>query len=357
MSGQGAYLLLEDGSRFEGEPLGAAGLAVGEAVFSTLLTGHQRLLTSPVTSGQLLTLTSPLIGNVGHSRQEMEGERVYAAGLIVRECAARPSNFRAEGPFEAFLTEQGVVGLQGVDTRALTRHLRSAGRLRGAIVSGVAADDEALLAQLGALEFCPDLSGARYTPAVQPTGFLVAVVDYGCGDGLLRQLEAQNCRVRLLPPDFAPEQAAGADGLLLSDGPERLDHPVEALTALLHSGLPMLGIGTGHLTLARAAGCDLLRLPCGHRGANYPVTVLEQDCTVITEQHHGCAVCPDSAAAHGLTVSHINRNDGSVEGLRYGAAPCLSVQFTPPDGPWPQGGETVLETFCGLMAEGRGAHA
>lgn len=350
-----ALLLLEDGSLYEGEALGAAGIAVGELVFSTATVGYQQLLTTPACAGQLLTMTSPLVGNVGVSQESAESPRVCAAGLIVRECDSHPSNFRCAGTLEQYLIDHNTVGLQGIDTRALTRRIRRQGGLRGAIVSGVAYEKEELLAQLRQYTKPAPTPMERTVPHPAQQKYAVAVLEYGCSSSLLQQLADAGCQITLHSPAATLEQVQRADGILLSDGPEGFAHPTAELRRMLEAGLPMLAVGAGHQLLAQAMGFALEALPCGHHGANHPVVFRESGHSVITAQHHGLAVRADSVAADLARISHVNHNDGSVEGLRYLGKPAFSVQFLPSATPAPHGGDTVVQQFCRLM--GGAAHA
>ena len=354
-----AILLLEDGSSYEGEALGAPGIARGEVVFSTLMVGYQQLLTTPACHGQILAMTYPLIGNVGTSNRGEESPAVCAAGLIVRECDEHPSNFLSVDTLETYLLQKGIVGLQGIDTRALTRHLRKHGSLRGAIVSGREFDREAELEKLRQYEPPAYAAPERTLYPLATALRTVAVLDYGVTESLLEQLCEAGCSVALLPPAATLEdiRAAGADGVLLSDGPENSapSQPFAELRRMLEADLPLLGIGLGHQLLAQAAGCVLERLPCGHHGANHPVVFVESGHTVITAQHHGLAVAESSVPPRLAVVSHRNHNDNSVEGLRYNGHPAISVQFLPPATPAPHGGDTVLQQFITLMEGARHA--
>ena len=269
-SSQKAVLLLADGTRFEGRALGARGVAVGEVVFHTSGTSTHQLLTTPACRGQILAFTTPLIGNCGVNEDDAQGTGVFAAGMVVRECCREPSNFRSRQSLPDYLSQKGVVAIEGVDTRALTRHLRDKGICRGAIVS-VQADEAALLRELASPAPVPPAPrAAQPAPLPQREDFHVAVLDLGCCRDLLLGLTLRGCRVTLLAPDtpFDDIAALGPDGVLLSDGPERLTPPEGALQtarALLQSGLPLYGADAGHQLLAVAAGCRLEPLPAGHR--------------------------------------------------------------------------------------------
>ena len=351
-----AVLLLADGRRFEGRGLGARGIATGEVVFHTSGTSTHQLLTTPACQGQLIAFTTPLIGNCGVNQSDAQGDGVFAAGLIVRECCKEPSNFRSEQSLPDFLAQKGVVGIEGVDTRALTRHLRDFGAQRGAIVS-VAADEAALLQELQTpAAALPAPRAARLFDQPEDAAYHVAVIDLGCCRDLLLCLTSRGCHVTLLDPDatFADIKALSPDGVLFSDGPERPQPPATALETAktLHaSGLPLLGVDAGHELLAVAAGCRLLPLTTGHRGPNQPVSPTDGKTTFTTTQRHALAVDPASVDPARAAVTQVNRNDGSVEALRYVNAPALSIQYLPGVALDPTGRAGAVEDFLAAMAQ------
>lgn len=354
-SSQKAVLLLADGTRFEGRALGARGVAVGEVVFHTSGTSTHQLLTTPACQGQILAFTTPLIGNCGVNEDDAQGTGVFAAGMVVRECCREPSNFRSRQSLPDYLSQRGVVAIEGVDTRALTRHLRDKGSCRGAIVS-VQADEAALLRELASPAPVPPAPrAAQPAPLPEREDFHVAVLDLGCCRDLLLGLTLRGCRVTLLAPDtpFDDIAALGPDGVLLSDGPERLTPPEGALQtarALLQSGLPLYGADAGHQLLAVAAGCRLEPLPAGHRGPNHPVHATG-GATFTTTQRHGLTVVPESVDPARAAVTHVNRNDGSVEGLRYAGCPAFSTQYLPDHRGDSTGRADAIGAFLSAMAQ------
>ncbi|MBQ6058873.1 MAG: carbamoyl phosphate synthase small subunit [Clostridia bacterium] len=349
-----AYLLLEDGRRFEGVALGKKGVAVGEVVFHTFASNPHQLLTTPAFCGQLLAFTTPLVGNCGVNFSDLQSESVQAAGLIVRECCQIPSNFRNEMPLPDFLLENHVVGIEGVDTRALTKHLRTHGSLRGAIVSSPA-DVSQLLNELRR-PAAPLSRPAGATPP-PPTGnekYHVVVVDLGCCKALLDRLRQLSCRITMVSPELPAQEllTLSPDGVLFSDGPETLTpSPASLVLAkdLLQSDLPLLGVDAGHQLLAVAAGCSLIPLPVGHRGPNQPVTALDGSSTFTTSQYHGLAVDGSTVDPVRARILCVSRNDGSVEALSYRDGQALSIQYLPGVVPDSTGRLTELERFCSAM--------
>jgi carbamoyl-phosphate synthase small subunit len=357
-----AILVLEDGRTFRGEAYGAVGTTVGEAVFATGMTGYQETLTDPSYAGQVVVMTAPHIGNTGVNDEDDESRRIWVSGFVVRDPARRPANWRATGTLDDALAKQGVVGISGIDTRALTRHLRE----RGAMRVGVSSDGlgpEELLARVQA---APAMVGAdlapRVTtsdpyvvPAVGETRYRIAALDLGIKTATPRHLAALGVETTVLPATATAEQLleAGPDGVFLSNGPgdpAMVAGAVENIQELL-GNVPVFGICLGHQLLSRALGADTFKLKFGHHGGNHPVRNLATDQVEITSQNHN--FCVESDSLSGASVTHRNLNDGTVEGLRCQDVLAFSVQYHPEAGPGPHDSRYLFDEFVELMEAGR----
>ncbi|ADU25607.1 carbamoyl phosphate synthase small subunit [Ethanoligenens harbinense] len=359
-----AYLLLADGTVFEGVSIGARGTSIGETVFNTGMTGYQETLTDASYYGQIVTQTYPLVGNYGVNGEDVESRRSWVRGYIVRENCEQPSNFRCAGSLDTFLKEQGVVGLCGIDTRRLTRLLREHGVMNGAITDSLAEKD-ALLEAINAYS----ISGAVEAVTVEKpftegseNGLRVALLDYGYKVNILRSLVARGCRVTVFPASASPADvlASRPDGIMLSNGPgdpSACGKQIENLREIFRSGAPIFGICLGHQLMALAQGGRTEKLKYGHRGANHPVKDLAHGRTYITSQNHGYAVVDGSIGAEVGAVSHVNLNDGTVEGVRYKNAPVFTVQFHPEASPGPHDSAYLFDEFVALMKERNLQHA
>jgi carbamoyl-phosphate synthase small subunit len=334
------FLVLEDGTVFRGESVGAPGVAFGEAVFTTAMTGYQEIVTDPSYAEQLVAFTAPMVGNYGVARERAESARPHARGVLMRE---------ARGPaWTDWLLERGVQALAGIDTRTLVLTLREAGAMRAAVVAGDASVDETLRA----VHEQPPMAGRALAQKVSTPGpyeysergrARVAVVDYGCKRSIPRRLTKAGAAVTVFPHDADPEELEGFDGVVLSNGPgdpEPLTNEIETVQALL-GRLPMLGICLGHQLLALATGHATFKLPFGHRGANHPVLDRETDRVLVTSQNHGFAVKPSTA----LEARHVSLYDGTVEGLAFPELRARSVQFHPEAGPGPHDAWGLLEDW------------
>lgn len=375
-----AALLLEDGTVFRGQAFGASGDTAGEVVFNTAMTGYQEILTDPSYRAQIVTMTCPHIGNYGVSPEDIESGRIQAAGFIVKAPCHRPSNWRSKGSLDAYLADAGVVGLAGIDTRALVRHIRELGAMRGAIISGPATEAElaARLAQEPSMvgrdlvsevtchavhvwrEGLTRLAGedqSRPQPSHPTPLHRVVAYDFGIKHNILRLLVDHGCEVIVVPSDTPASEAIGyePDGIFLSNGPgdpAALDGIVDTVRELLGYKLPLFGICLGHQVLARALGAQTFKLKFGHRGGNQPVKDLTTGKIEITSQNHGFAVRADGLT-DGARVSHINLNDDTVAGLEHADLPIFSVQYHPEASPGPHDADYLFRRFTDLMEAAR----
>jgi len=367
-----AMLVLEDGRIFQGDAYGAVGETVGEAVFSTGMSGYQETLTDPSYHRQVVVMTAPHIGNTGVNDEDNESARIWVAGYVVRDPAVRPSSWRSQRSLEDELITAGVVGISGIDTRALTRHLRERGAMRVGIFSGELARQsrESLLESVLS---APQMSGAALAgevttaqtyvvPAVGQKRFTVAALDVGIKARTPAHLAQRGIEVHVLAATstFADIQATGADGVFFSNGPgdpATADHEVALLREVLAAGLPFFGICFGHQLLGRALGFGTYKLKYGHRGINQPVLDRRTGKVEVTAQNHGFAVdAPlqgEAKTAYGrVRVSHIGLNDNVVEGLECCDIPAFSVQYHPEAAAGPHDSEHLFDRFIELMSQG-----
>ena len=334
------FVVLEDGTVFRGESVGAEGVAFGEAVFTTAMTGYQEVVTDPSYAEQIVCFTAPMVGNYGVAPERCESERVHARAVLMRE---------ARGPeWTEWLEKWGVVALSGIDTRSLVLHLRSAGAMRAAAVSGQASKKQVL----GAVREQPPMAGRALAPAVSTTEAdvytakgqaSVAVVDYGCKRSILERLSCAGAAVTVYPHDAEADELSCHDGVLLSNGPGDPE-PLKQETATVRDLLgrvPILGICLGHQLLALAAGLETFKLPFGHRGANHPVVERASRRVLVTSQNHGFAVAPTATPA----ATHLSLYDGTVEGLAFPELRARSVQFHPEASPGPHDARALIEDW------------
>jgi carbamoyl-phosphate synthase small subunit len=365
---EAGYLLLEDGRVFEGRMVGADGVALGEVVFNTSMTGYQEILTDPSYAGQIITMTSPQIGNYGVTPVDEESAHPQVAGFVVRELAAVHSSYRATESLSSYLRRTGVVTLSDVDTRAVTRHIRSTGAMRAGLASRRISEAELR----DRIEAHPrmeglDLTGAVSTdvaydvPAEGDEQFFVMAYDFGVKSRSIRLLAERGCRVRVLPRSARPEEIldSSMSGLFISNGPgdpEAVAHALETIRAAAARGIPVFGICLGHQLVARAFGGTTYKLLYGHRAGNHPVRRLSDGAVEITAQNHGFAVRAGESGdaiegAPELRLTHVNLNDGTVEGLEHRELPVYSVQYHPEAAPGPHDSLYLFDQFVAKMAQ------
>jgi carbamoyl-phosphate synthase small subunit len=341
------FLVLEDGSVFRGESVGAPTFAFGEAVFTTAMTGYQEVVTDPSFAEQIVCFTAPMVGNYGVEPARSESDRAHARAVLMRE---------ARGPaWTDWLHERGIPALSGVDTRSLVLSLRRAGAMRAAVVAGDASVDETLRA----VREQPLMAGrplAARVSCAKPYRFTdsgrvqIAVVDYGCKRSILRRLAKAGAAVTVFPATVGPDELAGFDGVVLSNGPgdpEPLGQQVQTVKALL-GRLPVFGICLGHQLLALATGHETFKLPFGHRGANHPVLEKATGRVLVTAQNHGFAVRQSVSQE----ATHVSLYDGTVEGFDFPELGARSVQFHPEAGPGPHDAWPLLETWVEEVCAG-----
>ncbi|WP_031465760.1 glutamine-hydrolyzing carbamoyl-phosphate synthase small subunit [Sciscionella sediminilitoris] len=367
-----AALVLEDGRVFRGESFGASGSTLGEVVFCTGMTGYQETLTDPSYHGQIVVSTAPQIGNTGWNGEDDESGRIQVAGYVVRDPSRRSSNWRASGSLDDALERDGVVGLAGVDTRALTRHIRERGAMRAGIFSGAAlADEDAMVARVREAPAMAgaDLAGAVSTPEPYVVGadgerrFRVAALDLGIKSNTPRMMAARGIESHVLPVSASLDEvlAVEPDGVFFSNGPgdpATQEHSIELVRSLLERRIPLFGICFGNQILGRALGMGTYKMTYGHRGINVPVVDTASGRVSITAQNHGFALEGEPGAPFGTpfgsaVVSHVCPNDQTVEGVRCLEVPAFSVQYHPEAAAGPHDAAVLFDEFTELMESHR----
>lgn len=372
---QAAILVLEDGTVFEGESVGAPGLSVGEVVFNTAMTGYQEVLTDPSYARQMVTLTYPHIGNTGMTDQDNEASKVWSAGLIVRDVPRRPSNWRSQVSLQDWLIQRGVVAIAGIDTRKLTRILREKGAQNGALMAGDIDVEKALEA---ARKF-PGLKGMDLAKVVTtektytwtegqldldanafvsvPSRFKVVAYDFGVKTNILRMLAERGCEVTVVPAQTPAAEvlALKPDGVFLSNGPgdpEPCDYAIEAIKTFIDVKIPTFGICLGHQLLGLASGAQTMKMGHGHHGANHPVQDLDSGRVMITSQNHGFAI-DEATLPPTLRVTHRSLFDGTNQGVARTDVPAFSFQGHPEASPGPTDVGPLFDRFVALMEQAK----
>ncbi|GAE89195.1 carbamoyl phosphate synthase small subunit [Acetivibrio straminisolvens] len=350
-----AILALEDGTIFHGESFGAEGEVIGEIVFNTGMTGYQEVLTDPSYCGQIVTMTYPLIGNYGVNNEDIESERPQVKGFIVRELCQSPSNWRAEETLNSYLKRNNIIGIEKIDTRALTRILREKGTMKGLITTDPNFNFDEKIDEIKAYVIKDPVMCVTTKEVLhyKGDGFKVALIDLGLKHNIVRSLLNRGCDVHVFPADSKAEDilAINPDGIMLSNGPGDPKDCVVTIETIkkLMGKKPMFGICLGHQLTALANGADTEKLKYGHRGANHPVKDIEKDLTYITSQNHGYTIVESSIDKSRMVVSHRNMNDGTVEGVRYTDIPVFTVQFHPEASPGPADTAYLFDEFIEMM--------
>lgn len=349
-----AVLYLEDGSIYMGESAGAEGETVAEVVFNTCLVGYQEILTDPSYNGQMIVMTHPLIGNYGTNENDVQSRKVWAQGFIVRELCDMPSNWQSTKPLKDYLIETGTVAISGIDTRSITKRIREKGSMLG-VLSTKTFEKEQLIKKIeehkkSKRNFVSET--AIKTPYTKGSGkYNVVVIDMGVKNSIIEELVKRDAKVTVLPHTATAEEIMSykPDGVLFSNGPgDPVDVP-EAITAAekLIGKIPVTGICLGHQVIGRALGLETYKLKFGHHGGNHPVKDLLKDRVFITSQNHNYAI--KDTGNENVLITHINLNDGTVEGLKHKTLPVASVQYHPEASPGPEESRYIFDEFISMM--------
>jgi carbamoyl-phosphate synthase small subunit len=371
-----ALLALADGTVFRGKGIGAEGESVGEVVFNTAMTGYQEILTDPSYTRQIVTLTYPHIGNTGINREDVESDRIYAAGLVIRDLPPLASNFRSERTLSDYLRSENVVAVADIDTRKLTRILREKGAQAGCLMSGARLDADEAIARARAFPGLAGMDlaqvvttrapyawqegewklGAGYTAPAQEK-FHVVAYDFGIKRNILRMLASRGCKLTVVPAQTPAREALALrpDGVFFSNGPadpEPCDYAIAAIRELLETRIPAFGICLGHQLMGLAAGAKTLKMKFGHHGANHPVKDLDTGQVLITSQNHGFAVDPATLPGN-VRITHVSLFDGSLQGMAWNDRPALCFQGHPEASPGPHDVAYLFDRFIGMMKDAK----
>lgn len=357
-----AVLVLRDGTYFTGESFGAGGEAYGEIVFNTSMTGYQEITTDPSYNGQMVCMTYPLIGNYGMNPEDMESYKTHVEGFIVKELCETHSNFRAQTAPDSYFKENNIVGIKGIDTRALTRHIRSHGSMFG-VISTVSGNVAGLLEKISKREkvqrnLVEEVStNKKYH--LDGKGSHICLVDFGAKSNIIRSLQKRDCSVTVLPCNSTAEEILEEkpDGILLSNGPgdpRDLVSIIPEITKLAHAGTPLLGICLGHQLLALSLEMKIYKLKFGHHGGNHPVKDMLSGKCHITSQNHNYAVGLNDVPS-GIEITHVNVNDGTSEGLRHTDFPISSIQYHPEASPGPEDSAYIFDDFIETIRKHKNA--
>ncbi len=357
-----AFLILEDGHVFTGRSIGSTREAVSEIVFNTSMTGYLEVLTDPSYAGQAVVMTYPLIGNYGICYEDMESERPWVDGFIVRELSRMPSNFRSEGTIQNFLEKNDIPGICGIDTRALTKILRESGTMNGMITTDENYNMDEVMKKLKAYSTGDEVSkvSCREKKVLPGDGYKVALLDLGAKKNIARSLNERGCEVTIYPSSTTAEEiiASRPDGIMLSNGPgdpKACVQVIKEIRKLYETEIPIFAICLGHQLMALATGADTFKLKYGHRGGNHPVKDMETGRVYISSQNHGYAVDPESLDPQVAVPAFTNVNDGTNEGLKYVGKNIFTVQYHPEACPGPQDSSYLFDRFLKMMEEKKNA--
>ena len=357
-----AFLILEDGHVFTGRSIGSTREAVSEIVFNTSMTGYLEVLTDPSYAGQAVVMTYPLIGNYGICYEDMESERPWVDGFIVRELSRMPSNFRCEDTIQNFLEKNDIPGICGIDTRALTKILRESGTMNGMITTNENYDMDEVMKKLKAYSTGDEVSKVtcREKSVLPGAGYKVALLDLGAKRNIARSLNERGCEVTIYPSFTTAEEiiASNPDGIMLSNGPgdpKACTQVIKEIRKLYETDIPIFAICLGHQLMALATGADTFKLKYGHRGGNHPVKDMETGRVYISSQNHGYAVNPESLDPKVAVPAFTNVNDGTNEGLKYVGKNIFTVQYHPEACPGPQDSSYLFDRFLKMMEEKKNA--
>ena len=357
-----AFLILEDGHVFTGRSIGSTREAVSEIVFNTSMTGYLEVLTDPSYAGQAVVMTYPLIGNYGICYEDMESERPWVDGFIVRELSRMPSNFRSEDTIQNFLEKNDIPGICGIDTRALTKILRESGTMNGMITTDENYNMDEVMKKLKAYSTGDEVSkvSCREKKVLPGDGYKVALLDLGAKKNIARSLNERGCEVTIYPSSTTAEEiiASRPDGIMLSNGPgdpKACVQVIKEIRKLYETEIPIFAICLGHQLMALATGADTFKLKYGHRGGNHPVKDMETRRVYISSQNHGYAVDPESLDPQVAVPAFTNVNDGTNEGLKYVGKNIFTVQYHPEACPGPQDSSYLFDRFLKMMEEKKNA--